>query len=296
MGKLFFLTLLVLANSSMGAEKHMHQLIPESVQGWKRPCNDEIYTRETLFHHINGGAELYLLYGFKQVFVRRFVKTADADSEITLEIYDMGSAEDAFGVFSCEREDDDVGIGQGSDYGGGLLRFWKGDYFVSIMARGDENSAKPVMLDLGRAVAGAIRQTGTPHPLVSAVPKPGLLEKEIRFFYDFQILNRQYFIAGENVLHLGRQTPCVFAPYKTDGHRTFLLLVLYPTPEAAENACRNFITEYMPEAHDTGAALMENNTWTVAKTRGRMLMAAFDAPDKKQALVLFDHSSLQERR
>ena len=83
MSKLFLLAILILTNSSMGAEKQMRQLIPENVQDWKRPDNDEIYTRETLFHHINGGAELYLLYGFKQVLVRRFVKTGNPDRQVT---------------------------------------------------------------------------------------------------------------------------------------------------------------------------------------------------------------------
>ena len=56
---------------------------------------------------------------------------------LTIECYRMASAEGAFGVFSFERQVESVGIGQGSDLGSGLLRFWKGRYFVSIFADGE---------------------------------------------------------------------------------------------------------------------------------------------------------------
>jgi hypothetical protein len=32
-----------------------------------------------------------------------------------LDIYDMGNADDAFGIFSVEREDEEIGIGQDSE-------------------------------------------------------------------------------------------------------------------------------------------------------------------------------------
>ncbi len=58
-------------------------------------------------------------------------------SAITVELYKMASSADAYGVFTFERQDDPAGIGQGSEFGGGMLRFWKGTYFASVYAEGE---------------------------------------------------------------------------------------------------------------------------------------------------------------
>ena len=72
-----------------------------------------VYNRDTIYKHINGGAELYLAYGFKEVLVRKYL--GPNNIEMVLDIYDMGNSMDAFGVFSTEREDDEAGVGQDSE-------------------------------------------------------------------------------------------------------------------------------------------------------------------------------------
>ena len=74
---------------------------------------------------MNGGAEVYLSYDFKRVRVRRYA--GPDDGEIVLDVYDMGSSAEAFGVFSTSIEDPEVGLGQGSEYGAGLRRVRQGD-------------------------------------------------------------------------------------------------------------------------------------------------------------------------
>jgi hypothetical protein len=60
---------------------------------------------------MNGSAELYLAYDFQNLRVRRYEKPNQPP--ITLEFYDMASSENAYGVFSFERQDEAAGIGQG---------------------------------------------------------------------------------------------------------------------------------------------------------------------------------------
>ena len=75
----------------------------------------------------------------------------------------MGTPENAFGIFSFEREGGDVGLGQGSEYEAGFMRFWKGRFFVSILAEHETPGAKEVMFGLGKAIDRAITETG-PEP------------------------------------------------------------------------------------------------------------------------------------
>jgi hypothetical protein len=255
--------------------------IPREISGWQADAADEVYDRETLYEYIDGGAELYLTYAFQNVFARRFVKQ-DAP-EIVLEIYDMNSSQDAYGIFSSERQDEEVGIGQDSEYGGGLLRFWKDKYFVSVLAIGDEQTAKPVVFELGMKVAEAIPAVGERPDLLKYLPQENLLKNRIRFFHTHTILNRQYYLAGENILNLDRQTYCVFAPYQIDKNKSFLLIIHYENRSQAETSYLSFLANYLPEALGTGFAQLENGKWAMIKTSGKFLFIVFEAPSKEWA-------------
>ena len=112
--------------------------IPSEVEGWRWDSKALKYNSRTLFDYMNWAAELYLSYGFKNLLVYRMMKAGHPP--LTLELYEMASSEDAFGVFSFDRQDDPIGIGQGSEFGGGMLRFWKGKFFISLYAEGDRKS------------------------------------------------------------------------------------------------------------------------------------------------------------
>ena len=58
------------------------------------------YGADNLYDFINGGAEVYVEYGFAQVITQEYVK---GDDSIIFTIYEMGSPEAAFGIFSYNR-------------------------------------------------------------------------------------------------------------------------------------------------------------------------------------------------
>ena len=275
---LIFLILFVVSIRGMAVDK-IFDSIPKEISGWKAEEQDEIYDRETLYEYINGGAELYLTYDFQNVFARRFIKS-DAP-EVVLEIYDMSTAKDAYGIFSSERQDEEAGIGQDSEYGGGLLRFWKDKYFVSILAIGDEQTAKPVMFDLANNVAEAIPDTGERPEILNYIPQENLIKNSVRFFHAHTILNRQYYLASENILNLDRQTDCVFAPYQIGENKSYLLIVRYQHRSQAETGYISFLANYLPEALGAGFAKLENGKYTMVKTASQFLMIVFEAPEMK---------------
>lgn len=261
-----------------GIPMDMIESLPKEILGWQAVQPDEAYDRETLYDYIDGGAELYLTYDFREAIVRRFSKSGAPDIE--LGIYNMGSAQDAFGIFSAERQDEDVGIGQDSEYGGGLLRFWKGQYFVSILAIGDEQEARPAVLALAQSVANAIPQIGEPPPMLKFLPRENLIKNRIRFFHSHQVLNRQYFLSTENILKLDQKTDAILAPYQINATRSLLLLIRYPDRSKAKKAHTAFLTEYLPEAISNPAAQTEEGKWTLTKVWDRYVMIVFDAPDQ----------------
>ena len=248
---------------------NIYKTIPDQISGWKADGEDIVYDRETLFDYMDGGAEVYLAFDFQDVFVRRY--TAESGDEIVLDIYDMGSPAEAFGVFSCDREDEEAGIGQGSEYGYGMLRFWKGRYFVTIVTSGEYQVAEGAILDLGRAVDGILGPEGEEPEMLSGLPREGLLRDRVSYFHSSVNLNNRYYFASENILDLDRDTDCVFAEYESGGSETVKLLVVrYPDEQRAESVA-------------SGLAAIEDPVWLTWLLDAEIISIVFGAPDEETA-------------
>lgn len=90
------------------------------------------FTETSLYGYINGGAELYLEYGFDTLIVTELVHNG---RDIKIEIYRMKDPEAAFGIFSVSRFRCNGGPGLTehlcrSAY---QLQFCKGSFYVSII-------------------------------------------------------------------------------------------------------------------------------------------------------------------
>ncbi|MCX8118647.1 MAG: hypothetical protein N3G78_12030 [Desulfobacterota bacterium] len=274
----------------------MRRLLPSQLEDYKAEGKEEFYDRQTAFKYMDGAAELYRAYAFSLLMVRKYVK--EGHPAIVVELYDMGASEDAFGIFSYQTPEEEVGIGQGSDYGGGLLRFWKGRYFVSLFAEKETATTKVELLKIGRAIAKKIKEEGTLPTLIQYLPEGGLTKNAIRYFRHPQILNHHYFLAHENLLGLGEKTPAVLAPYLLGGEkdRAFLLLIQYPGRRQAENALKRFMKAYMPEAPPTQTVKTENGKWTSATLTERYLLIVFDAPSQEKAETLIESAQNRLKR
>lgn len=276
---------------SIGRLGAMVRNVPNEINGWAAHVEVRTYDRKTLFKYIDGGAELYLAYRFRKVSVYTYTKAGEPD--IIMGIYDMSTAEDAFGVFTSEREGDDIGIGQGSEYEAGLLRFFKGQFFVSIMTYEETPESKKAVLSLARAVADAIESVGDKPQVISSLPQEGLIENSIRYFYNHPILNLHYYVASENILRLDSHTQAVLARYSAAEGNPYLLLVRYPSKQHAERALRSFLRAYMPEARQIGIVQTENGKWTAADLFSRFVGVVFDAPSDESARSLLEAVRLQ---
>jgi hypothetical protein len=90
------------------------------------------FTETSLYGYINGGAELYLEYGFDTLVVTELVRNG---RDIKVEIYRMKDPEAAFGIFSVSRFRCNGGPGLTehlcrSAY---QLQFCKGPFYGSII-------------------------------------------------------------------------------------------------------------------------------------------------------------------
>jgi hypothetical protein len=112
----------------------------DGLPGWKRQGPPERYNKEGLYGYIDGGAEIVLQYGFRELSVFKFEPAAAsaAAKEIVLEIYRMASGEEAFGLYSTKLEGGEKGwpgIKSDNWITPGQASLVKGHYLVNILAR-----------------------------------------------------------------------------------------------------------------------------------------------------------------
>ncbi len=267
----------------MGSTPDFPIRLPENVAGWTKG-EETVYTRETIYTYIDGGAELYLSYGFSSVLSRAY--TRDGAPDIIVDVFDMTASKNAFGVFSHSRETIDDAFGQGSQYTKGLLLFWKDKYYVSILASPETEESKAAVFELARRIDEAIPAEGPLPGILDLLPTEALVEESIRYFHHHVWLNSHYFVADENILHIDDKTETVLAKYKTGNTRWFLLVVEYPGEPEAVVARSDFVKEYLPEMNQEPVVRIEDSTWTGCRLIGGVLAVVFNAPTKERAMGL----------
>ena len=143
----------------------MNLSIPVEVAGWQGTGDWEVFDTDTIYGYIDGHAEVYMAYGMVRCLSRRY-SGPEGEPEIVLDLFEQASAADAFGVFTHDRDGEEVDIGQGGLFRHGWLSFWKGHWFGSVYAEGESEASKEAVLALGRAAAEAIAEMGEVPPLV----------------------------------------------------------------------------------------------------------------------------------
>jgi len=147
---------LVLGPVSLFAQSSLLPISGE-VGEWKLAAAPERYVKDSLYGYIDGGAELYLPYGFENVEVGHFTRTpGNPAREIAVEIYRMATPLDAFGIFSVQREGDEKSSGalpRPNWILPGQTAFVKGSYFVTVQGVPADNESVQAMTQV---VAGRI--------------------------------------------------------------------------------------------------------------------------------------------
>lgn len=174
-------------------------LFPESgfVAGWKWDGNPEHYAPENLYELINGEAELYHEYGFQELAVLTYYAVSPEDSFFTVSVYDMGTPENAFGVYSSYRYPgyDFHPIGAEamvSDFG---VKFYKSRYFVNIDFGDADASIQTAGLDAARRIAGNIEGPAEPPGIIHLLPSSNQVGHSLRYAAD-EMLNQSFLPGG----------------------------------------------------------------------------------------------------
>jgi hypothetical protein len=208
-------------------------VFPAEIRGWVADGGPEAYDTESIYAYIDGHAEVYMAYGMQRCISQRYA-APDGNDEIVVDLFEMASPADAFGVFSHDRAGEEVTVGQGGIYRLGWLSFWSGPWYGSVYAAGGDEASRDAVLAVAGEVAAGLPAGGEFPALVSALPEDGLETTSVCWLRSPQILNAHVFVGGENPFDLGPGVEAVVGRYERDGSEGHLVVVKYPSESAAE--------------------------------------------------------------
>lgn len=268
-----------------GSNRQIHHyllpLVPEKVGDWSMVVPDGVYGADTLYEYINGGAEVYKWMGVRVVLARKYA--AKGRPDIIVDIFDMGRSVNAFGAYHHDsREGPGAGMGAESEIGEASLAFWKGPYFVSIIALDSGAEVTKAIKSLGEHIAGAITTESPPPALLSALPRTALAARRFHFFHGHESLNAHYYLAFANVLGLSDRTngflAKVPATTETAGPEFVLVLIEYPDQIDAARGEAAALKDLLSAGDGkTGGALASGGRGEVLRL-GRRLALFLDVP------------------
>ncbi|MFH1069758.1 MAG: DUF6599 family protein [Candidatus Glassbacteria bacterium] len=214
---------------------------PESLEnaiqapaGWEPSGYQGSYAAANLHEYLDGGAERYLGYGFRQLLVREFLENGTA-YKVIVEIYRLDCPANAFGIYSSDRAGKHPqGIGRDAALGDYLLQFWQDSYFVRIQDIDLAGVSRSRLAEFGRAVSAGL-PTGSSQdypPILALLPSRSLDPESVCYFHTRNSLNSFVYLGDDNLLGLDETTQAVTAEYETGAQPATFRLVLIQYQDA----------------------------------------------------------------
>jgi hypothetical protein len=168
--------------SHAGAAQNAAAVAPEkmlpgndALSGWQRSGASYDYTPGNLYTYIDGAADEFITYGFESLHGAEYACTADRQDSITVDVYDMGSALSAFGMFTSKKDPSSASLGIGAESFGNeqLVVFYKGRFYVEIQTRISGAGNRPVPQTAARMVASRIPGNNSRPGVLGLFPATG---------------------------------------------------------------------------------------------------------------------------
>jgi len=206
--------------------------------GWQKSGNVQKFKANNLYGHINGGAELFLEFGFKELQVQRYSKS---EFELNLEIYQMENPTAALGIYlmKCGPETPLPDLSVRHTGNAWQITAVKGDCFFQVNNFSGEAEFLPAMQTALEIILNQI-PAAAPADIFDLLPTENRIagsEKIIRGPYALQPI----FTFGDgDVLQLNREIFAVFADYQLPDSTQFSrLLIPYPDSSRTGAALKN---------------------------------------------------------
>lgn len=206
--------------------------------GWVKSEPAESYPKTALFSYIDGGAELFLEFGFTKLTVQTYAR---AELELTLEVYEMENAEAALGIYLMKagKEASVKGISARNTGDRYQLTLVRDRWFIHVNNPDGLPGAVPAMKLLADSLLAGIPE-GKRVTLLDALPPKNLVQGSERIFRGPFGLQAIYTLGPGDILLQKGKAFGVAGDYRDPESGTVTrVLVPYPTLNEAREALDN---------------------------------------------------------
>jgi hypothetical protein len=155
-----------------------------SKDGWTLYDRVLEFTPDSLYEQINGRAELYLSYDVVSLAHATFDNVDDPALSLSLSIYDMGSPQMAFGIYSVERSTGEelIDLGRAAYRSNADLYVWHGQYYIRAISTHTGDKSRSTNLEWVRRIVAALPDSREAVPGLESLPGDGLIPDSVRYF------------------------------------------------------------------------------------------------------------------
>lgn len=228
------------------------------VAGWKVAVEPASYDPNNLWDIIDGAADLYLLYGFRDLHIARY--TSDS-IEIKVEVYHHSSPTNAFGMYSQERDTAYryIAVGTQGYIQDGILNFLAGSYYIKLSTFQNGQLPQDGMLTIARTIDARLHQVNE-------------LPRELQYFpVEGRISHAEQFVA-QSFLGYSFLNNVFVVPYRTSEATYKLFLIKSKSHDDATTLVKSML-----QAIDSNSVQTEKDVYRIHDSRnGFLLLAVVD--------------------
>ncbi len=207
----------------------IENLLPADSQiaPWKRSGKQEIYKERELFNYIDGGADIYLEYGFNQVISQEF---SYEEESIVVDVYQMNDPEAAFGIYSIHRDayKPIANVGDDGTEFEYQITFWQGRFYVVLLGYNNDQETRNVLHCFAQKVSARISGHAKPPQIIHSLPKKYKVPRSESFLKGMLAVNSKLYLGQQNTLSIdGDTVKAACATYKEKADSAQLLIVSY---------------------------------------------------------------------
>jgi len=197
--------------------------------GWKTLGDVQQFTADNLYEKINGRAEQYLDYKFRRLTCVSLASIRDSSKLIDVYVFDMGRPAHAFGVYAGERTEGlpAVDLGREGYRADASYFFWKGRYYVQVLAADKGRDLAQAGLAVADALEKRLADDGEPLWGLTALPEADRVPGTV-----------QYFVTDALSLDFLKDT--YIAQYNKGGAKVTAFLSRQPSPAAAAETLASY--------------------------------------------------------
>lgn len=273
MKKLLFVALL-LVSFCVRSQDFVFPQLPS----WKSDGKVLSFNKDNLFEHIDGAAEFYFSFGFEMLKVASWTNSG---AELTIEVYDLGSPLNAWGIYSNEKsaKAQTVAVGLEAYGDANTFNFVTGKFYVKMNGTQLEKVSGFSLKTVAEEFAKTLCANPEYPKVVGLFPKENLL------------VNTCQYIPSE-FMGLGFLGSAVRAKYSAGGEEITLFIV----ERADAAAIEKIVTKYASYS-DTkikkvaeGDFLLKDpfNGNVFLRWKGNYLMGASGFSDKKKVVSMVE--------